>query len=163
MTKLWARWQIHLCGKVTSAVIKGEEFLDQLNDCQVFKKHSTELPLVVIRQCPWTEVRVCTSHFNEKEFYSPFGIPQGPLVLELSRKSRSYFLAGGYVRATWPTVTSHDARNTKNSVRKLYAISWTRHCVINTSDWCCFTLGLKQKQEIVKIRRRSSPPDCEVI
>ena len=59
----------------------------------------------------------------KKKLYSPFGMPHGPLVLELSKKSRSYFLAGGYVKATWATVKSHDARNTKNSVRKLYAIS----------------------------------------
>ena len=61
--------------------------------------------------------------YNVTKLYSPFGIPHGPLVLELSKKSRSYFLAGGYVKATWATVKSHDARNTKNSVRKLYAIS----------------------------------------
>lgn len=29
-------------------------------------------------------------------------MPQGPLVRELSKKSKSYFLAGGNVRATWP-------------------------------------------------------------
>lgn len=32
------------------------------------------------------------------------GIPHGPGVRELSKKSKSYFLAGGYVRATCPHV-----------------------------------------------------------
>lgn len=36
----------------------------------------------------------------------PFGIPHGGFVLELSRKSRSYLLAGGKVNATCPyTIT----------------------------------------------------------
>lgn len=32
------------------------------------------------------------------------GIPHGPGVRELSKKSKSYFRAGGYVRATCPHV-----------------------------------------------------------
>ena len=71
----------------------------------------------------YTYCKMMHRAYNVTKLYSPFGIPHGPLVLELSKKSRSYFLAGGYVKATWATVKSHDARNTKNSVRKLYAIS----------------------------------------
>lgn len=36
--------------------------------------------------------------------YLPFGIPHGPFVLELSKKSKSYFRAGGYVNATWACI-----------------------------------------------------------
>jgi hypothetical protein len=82
-------------------------------------------------------------HYAIKASYSPFGIPQGPLVLELSKKSRSYFLAGGYVRATWARVKSHDARKTRTSVRKPCAISRTRHYVMNTCDGWYFTHRLQ--------------------
>ncbi|KDR16700.1 hypothetical protein L798_09093 [Zootermopsis nevadensis] len=82
-------------------------------------------------------------HHAMKASFLPFGIPHGPLVLELSKKSRSYFLAGGYVKATWARVKSHDARNTRSSVRKLGAISRTRHYVMNTCDGCYFTLRLQ--------------------
>lgn len=34
------------------------------------------------------------------EWCSPFGIPHGPFVRALSKKSKSYFRAGGYVSAT---------------------------------------------------------------
>jgi hypothetical protein len=77
-------------------------------------------------------------------------MPHGPLVLELSKKSRSYFLAGGYVRATRATVKSHDARNTKNSVRKLYAISRTRHGVMNTHERYSFTLHLQENEKLLR-------------
>lgn len=33
------------------------------------------------------------------------GIPHGPFVRLLSKKSKSYCRAGGYVRATWPSAT----------------------------------------------------------
>lgn len=34
----------------------------------------------------------------------PFGMPQGPFVRELSKKSKLYWRAGGYVSATWQSV-----------------------------------------------------------
>lgn len=44
----------------------------------------------------------------------PLGIPQGPVVLRLSRKSSAYFLAGGYVKETWPPVSLTRFTSTKN-------------------------------------------------
>ena len=47
----------------------------------------------------------------------PLGIPQGALVLTLSKKSRSYFLAGGKVRPTWAEAgpATRDATATANT------------------------------------------------
>lgn len=42
-------------------------------------------------------------------------MPHGPGVLALSRKSRSYFLAGGNVRATWARVSVHWVANPNKS------------------------------------------------
>lgn len=52
------------------------------------------------------------------QFKLPLGMPQGGFVLELSKKSKSYFLAGGKIRATCPTVgqiQEHSTRSTQAS------------------------------------------------
>lgn len=56
----------------------------------------------------------------------PFGIPQGPVVLRLSRKSSAYFLAGGYVRDTWPPVSLTRFTNTKNDNTRIVQAELSR-------------------------------------
>lgn len=56
----------------------------------------------------------------------PFGIPQGPVVLRLSRKSSAYFLAGGYVRDTWPPVSLTKFTNTKNDNTRIMQAELSR-------------------------------------
>lgn len=59
-----------------------------------------------------------TSLVVEKKLklFSPFGIPHGAGVLELSKKSKSYFRAGGNVKATWPhTRTVAELSTSSNS------------------------------------------------
>jgi len=48
----------------------------------------------------------------------PLGIPQGPGVLLVSRKSRSYVRAGGNVRATW-LVVLHTRQATTANINSL--------------------------------------------
>lgn len=49
----------------------------------------------------------------------PLGIPQGPLVRELSKKSKSYFRAGGNVSATWPDVWSTSTANVATATNNM--------------------------------------------
>lgn len=47
-------------------------------------------------------------------------MPQGPFVLELSKKSKSYILAGGNVSATWATAWSATMANvTKTTTNRM--------------------------------------------
>lgn len=53
------------------------------------------------QDAPKQYLRKSPTHGWKIFFHSPLGIPHGPGVLELSKKSKSYFRAGGKVSATW--------------------------------------------------------------
>lgn len=62
----------------------------------------------------------------------PFGIPQGPVVLRLSRKSSAYFLAGGYVRDTWPLVSLTRLTSTRNDNTRIVQAELSRAMAART-------------------------------
>ena len=60
---------------------------------------------------------------SQKCLCLPFGIPQGGRVLTLSRKSRSYFRAGGKVKPTWARVpVNSEARTIATAATPFAAI-----------------------------------------
>lgn len=61
-----------------------------------------------------------TSRTSLSLYLLPLGMPQGPFVLELSKKSKSYILAGGNVSATWATAWSATMANvTKTTTNRM--------------------------------------------
>lgn len=79
-----------------------------------------------IDSLPFFRIDSCKPKYYLEHLFSfvlinlPLGMPQGPFVRELSKKSKSYFLAGGNVRATWPSVwstsTTNETKATSNMV-----------------------------------------------
>lgn len=69
----------------------------------------------------------------------PLGIPHGPLVRELSKKSKSYLRAGGYVSATCAEVNSR--RQHKYKMQTLKFIGQFELVVqFVWYLWCCWCL-----------------------
>lgn len=61
----------------------------------------------------------------------PFGMPHGPFVRELSKKSKSYFRAGGYVNATWPLINVIQLDAIKTNVNNKHLKSFILYILIN--------------------------------
>lgn len=62
-------------------------------------------------------ISIVVKYVLHKVGHLPRGIPQGPGVLPLSRKSKSYLRARGNVRATWERATLKDNANNVRNIR----------------------------------------------
>lgn len=66
----------------------------------------------------------------------PFGMPHGPFVRVLSKKSRSYFRAGGYVNATCALINGEQLKTSTVSTNVKCAISLYLYMFL-----CCFFMS----------------------
>ena len=88
---------------------------------------------------------------NAKYKNIPFGMPHGGFVLELSKKSRSYFRAGGYVRATWAVMVCTVAKTHNVITNLVIFLIFAYNYLLNFHKISHSNNSLKYFYKIIKI------------